>query len=76
MDSYRRERSFFVASLRFGLSCTEHRSDVPQMKFFQRNFTKYDIKVIKLTIMYNNSKKRLHCLRNGSKKQIIYLIFR
>lgn len=67
---------FFVASLRFGLSCTEHRPDVPQMKFFQRNFTKYDIKALKLTIIYNNSKKRLHCLRNGNKKQIIYLIFR
>ena len=28
---------------------------------------------MKLTIIYNNSEKRLHCLRNGSKKQIIYL---
>lgn len=44
--------------------------------FFQRNFAKCDIKAKKLTIIYNNSEKRLHCLRNGSKKQIIYLIFR
>lgn len=68
-------RSFFVASLRFGLSWAEHRPDVPKMKFFQRNFTKNDIKAMKLTIIYNNSEKRLHCLRNGNKKQIIYLIF-
>jgi len=39
------------------------------MKFFQRNFTKYDIKAQKLTIIYNNSEKRLHCLRNGSKNR-------
>ena len=31
---------FFVASLRFGPSCTEHRPDVPQMKFFSKKFCK------------------------------------